>query len=102
MREFPDSSFRPPELGQLFWSTLLLVVQSQEIKCQNLMSRLIRKLSPSMKQEASQQVPASIFSDEEIRVRAYQIYESSDRTNRHAEQDWFQAQTELMEMVGGK
>ena len=55
-----------------------------------------------MKQESSQQVPASTFSDEEIRVRAYQIYESSDRTNKHADEDWFQAQTELMEMVGGK
>ena len=44
----------------------------------------------------------STFSDEEIRVRAYQIYESSDRTNKHADHDWFQAQTELMEMVGGK
>ena len=45
---------------------------------------------------------AGTFSDEEIRVRAYQIYESSDRTNTNADQDWFQAQTELMEMVGGK
>ena len=33
--------------------------------------------------------------------RAYQIYESSNRTNKHADADWFQAQTELMEMVGG-
>jgi len=55
-----------------------------------------------MKQQPSQHVPASTFSDEEIRVRAYQIYESSDRTNKHADADWFQAQTELMEMVGGK
>ena len=53
-------------------------------------------------QEASQPFTASTFSDEQIRVRAYQIYESSDRTNKHAEHDWFQAQTELMEMVGGK
>lgn len=45
---------------------------------------------------------ASTFSDEQIRVRAYQIYESSDRTNKHADHDWFQAQTELMEMVVGR
>jgi DUF2934 family protein len=57
---------------------------------------------PTMQQESPPQVPPGTFSDEEIRVRAYQIYESSDRTNRHADQDWFQAQTELMEMVGGK
>ena len=55
-----------------------------------------------MQQESPPQVPPGTFSDEEIRVRAYQIYESSDRTNRHADQNWFQAQTELMEMVGGK
>ena len=60
-----------------------------------------KAISP-IQQESSREVWASTFSDEEIRVRAYQIYESSDRTNRHAEQDWFQAQTELMEMVGGK
>jgi hypothetical protein len=60
-----------------------------------------QKAIPTMKQESSQQVPASTFSDEEIRVRAYQIYESSDRIKKHADEDWFQAQTELMEMVGG-
>ena len=60
-----------------------------------------KPIAPS-KQESSQQVPACTFSDEEIRVRAYQIYESSDRTNKHPDEDWFQAQTELMEMVGGK
>ena len=60
-----------------------------------------KAISP-IKHESFQEVPASTFSDEEIRVRAYQIYESSDRTNKHADEDWFQAQTELMEMVGGK
>jgi Protein of unknown function (DUF2934) len=61
-----------------------------------------QKTNPTVEPEPSQQVPASTFSDEEIRVRAYQIYESSDRTNKHADEDWSQAQTELMEMVGGK
>jgi len=60
-----------------------------------------KAISP-IKHESSPQAPTGTFSDEQIRVRAYQIYESSDRTNRHADQDWFQAQTELMEMVGGK
>jgi len=44
----------------------------------------------------------STFSDEEIRVRAYQIYESRDRNGNHADEDWSQAQTELMELLGGK
>ena len=60
------------------------------------------KLAPRTPAQSSKQAAASTFSDEEIRVRAYQIYESSDRTNKHADADWFQAQTELMEMVGGK
>ena len=63
--------------------------------------RVSPKTNAPVKREPLPQVPASTFSDEEIRVRAYQIYESSDRTNKHADQDWFQAQTELMEMVGG-
>ena len=65
-------------------------------------SQVNRKVVPRIPAHPLEQAPASTFSDEEIRVRAYQIYESSDRTNKHAEADWFQAQTELMEMVGGK
>jgi hypothetical protein len=60
-----------------------------------------RKSAPSKRAEPSKQAPSGTFSDEEIRVRAYQIYEFSDRTNKHADQDWSQAQTELMELLGG-
>ena len=42
------------------------------------------------------------FSEEEIRTRAYQIYEFRGRTDNHADEDWSQAETELMELVGGK
>ena len=52
--------------------------------------------------EPSQLASSSTFSDEQIRVRAYQIYESSNRTNQHPDADWFQAETELMELEGGK
>jgi len=45
---------------------------------------------------------ARTFFDSEIRTRAYQIYEFSDRTDNHADEDWSQAETELMELVGGK
>ena len=44
----------------------------------------------------------STFPEEEIRIRAYQIYESRDRTNNNPDEDWSQAETELMELVGGK
>ena len=45
---------------------------------------------------------ASTFSEDQIRTRAYQIYESRDRNGNHADEDWSQAKTELMELVGGK
>jgi hypothetical protein len=44
----------------------------------------------------------STFSEEEIRTRAYQIYEFRGKTGSHADEDWSQAETELMELVGGK
>ena len=65
-------------------------------------SQVNTKFTPSTPAQPLKQDVAGTFSDEEIRVRAYQIYESSDRTNKSADADWFQAQTELMEMVGGK
>ncbi len=44
----------------------------------------------------------STFSEEEIRNRAYQIYEFRGKTDNHADEDWSQAETEQMELVGGK
>ena len=60
------------------------------------------RLTASTPPQPVKQVPAGTFSNEETRVRAYQIYEASDRTTQHPDADWFQAETELMEMVGGK
>ena len=60
------------------------------------------RLTPSTPVEPAKQAAAGTFSDDAIRVRAYQIYESSDKTNQHPDEDWSQAETELMEMVGGK
>ena len=60
------------------------------------------KATPLVQAEPVQSVPAGVLPGEEIRVRAYQIYESSDRTNKHADEDWSQAETELMEMLGGR
>ena len=55
-----------------------------------------------MPEEPTPNVSPSVFSDDEIRVRAYQIYESRDRNGYHADADWSQAQIELTEMLGGK
>ncbi len=61
-----------------------------------------QKSEPSRKPIASKKNSASTFSDDEIRARAYQIYESRGRTGNYADEDWSQAETELMELVGGK
>ena len=57
---------------------------------------------PVAPEEPTPNVSPSVFSDDEIRVRAYQIYESRDRNGYHADADWSQAQIELIEMLGGK
>lgn len=95
----PVPPFRPPELGQSLWSISLLDVHPR-----------IAMLNPKLEVAASQpprtlQIDKEIvstFSEAEIRVRAYQIYESRDRNGDHAAEDWNQAKVELMEMVGGK
>jgi hypothetical protein len=45
LREIFYLSFRPPELGQPFWSFLLLVVAVQELKCLLQKSKLARNLT---------------------------------------------------------
>jgi hypothetical protein len=60
------------------------------------------KSAPSKQARPFKRDSASTFSEDEIRTRAYQIYESRDRTNNNPDEDWSQAETELMELVGGK
>jgi len=64
--------------------------------------RVSQKSDRSKQQETFKNDSASTFSEDEIRTRAYQIYESGDRTGNHADEDWSQAATELMERVGSK
>ena len=61
-----------------------------------------QKSDPCKQQETLTKDSASTFSEDEIRTRAYQIYESRDRTDNNPDEDWIQAETELMELVGGK
>jgi hypothetical protein len=58
-----------------------------------------QKPDPFRQQETFKKDPANTFSQDEIRTRAYQIYEFRNRTGNHADQDWSQAETELMELV---
>ena len=61
-----------------------------------------QKSVPSTQPTPVKKDSMSTFSDEEIRTRAYQIYECRDRTHNNPDEDWSQAETELMELVGGK
>ena len=61
-----------------------------------------QKSDPSKQPKPFKKDSPSTFSEDEIRTRAYQIYESRDRTNNNPDEDWSQAETELMELVGGK
>jgi hypothetical protein len=61
-----------------------------------------QKPDPFRQQETFQKDPPSTFSQDEIRTRAYEIYESRDRNGNHADEDWSQAETELMELVHAK
>jgi len=61
-----------------------------------------QKSDPSKQPITFKRDSASTLSDEEIRARAYQIYESRGRIDNNPDEDWIQAETELMELVGGK
>ena len=61
-----------------------------------------QKSDPSKQLEPLKKDSPGTFPADEIRTRAYQIYEFRDRTDNHADEDWSQAETELMELVGGK
>jgi len=102
VRETFYLSFRPPELGQPFWSCPPLVVAGKGIKVSNPKAKVGQKSDPFRQQETFKKDPAGTFSQDEIRTRAYQIYEFRDRNGNHADEDWSQAETELMELVGGK
>jgi Protein of unknown function (DUF2934) len=61
-----------------------------------------QKSDPSKQPKPLKTDSASTFSEDEIRARAYQIYESRGSTHNRADEDWSQAETELMELVDGK
>ncbi len=60
------------------------------------------KTIPSVQRSTSTNDFVSTFSGSEIRARAYEIYESRGRVGNHADEDWAQAETELMELVHRK
>ena len=64
--------------------------------------RVSQKSDRSKPQAILNRDSASTFSEDAIRTRAYQIYESRGSIHNRADEDWSQAQTELMELVGGK
>ena len=61
----------------------------------------VAKSVPSTQPKPLKKDLLSSFSEEEIRTRAYQIYECRSRTD-YAADDWRQAETELIELVHSK
>ncbi len=64
--------------------------------------RVTRTSARPAQPQSVQGESATTFSEDEIRTRAYQIYESRGRIHNRADEDWSQAETELMELVGGQ
>ena len=61
-----------------------------------------QKSDPSKQLEPLKKDSPGTFSADEIRARAYQIYESRGGAGNYADEDWSEAETELMELIGGK
>jgi hypothetical protein len=76
-------------------------VAVQELKCLLPKVQVSQKSDPSKQPKRFKKDSPGTFSEDEIRTRAYLIYESRG-TDNHADEDWSQAETELMELVGGK
>jgi hypothetical protein len=50
--------------------------------------RVIPRVEDSQRQKPFNKGPAGTFSQDEIRARAYQIYESRNCNGNHADEDW--------------
>jgi hypothetical protein len=61
-----------------------------------------QKPDPSTQLKPVKKDSMSTFSEEEIRTRAFEIYESRGSIHNRADEDWIQAETELMELEGSK
>ena len=67
----------------------------------NSKNQVTQKADPLQQQETLKNDPGGSFSTG-IRTRAYQIYESRNRNGNHADEDWSQAEIELMELLHAK
>jgi hypothetical protein len=61
-----------------------------------------QKPVPSTQPKPSLNESVTTFSENEIRTRAYHIYEPGNRNASNAAADWNQAEVELIELIGGK
>ncbi len=57
---------------------------------------------PSKPPEPSRKDSVTTFSETEIRTRAYQVYESRGKAGNQPDDDWRQAEVELMELLHAK
>jgi hypothetical protein len=68
----------------------------------NSKDQVTQKADTFRQQETFKKDPIRTLSDEEIRTRAYQIYESGNRNGNNADGDWVQAEIELMDLRRAK
>ncbi len=61
-----------------------------------------QKSGPSTNPKPYKENSPSTFSEDEIRTRAYQIFESRGRAHNRADEDWSQAETELIELLDAR
>jgi len=72
------------------------------------MKRSIPEKSPSTstkprQQAKSKKVPTpAVLMEEEVRSRAYQLYEGRGCEHGHAVEDWLQAETEMLSQIDAK
>ena len=64
----------------------------------NSKDQVTQKAGAVRQQDTFKKDPAGTLSEKEIRLRAYEIYESGNRNGNHADDDWIQAETELMDL----
>ena len=64
--------------------------------------KVSQKAAPSTQPQSVQNDSVTTLLEDEIRTRAYYIYESRGSIHNRADEDWSLAETELMELVGGK
>jgi len=53
-------------------------------------------MSPAKRSEPIRTIPDPVQMEEQIRLRAYELYEARSREDGHEQEDWLQAEAEIL------